>query len=45
VNFVESISPTNKEKGLAELSIWLKAILNECPDVEFMSSHELLNLV
>jgi hypothetical protein len=45
VNFVGGIDPVNREKGLSELKLLLNAILREWPDVEFMSSRELLSLV
>jgi hypothetical protein len=41
VNYVGSISPENREKGLKELKRLLTQILKKWPDVEFMSSYEL----
>jgi hypothetical protein len=41
VNYVGSISPENREKGLKELKRLLTQVLKKWPDVEFMSSFEL----
>lgn len=41
-NFVGSIEPANREKGLQELEKLLKAIVQKWPDVEFMSSGDTL---
>ncbi|EKB49136.1 hypothetical protein [Cecembia lonarensis] len=41
VNYVGSIRPENREKGLTELKHLLTAVLKKWPDVEFMSSFEL----
>ncbi|MCA1918814.1 MAG: hypothetical protein LDL38_05400, partial [Flavobacterium piscis] len=41
VNYVGSIRPENREKGLSELKKLLTQILKKWPDVEFMSSFEL----
>lgn len=41
VNYVGSISPENREKGLNELKRLLAEVLKKWPDVEFMSSFEL----
>jgi hypothetical protein len=45
VNFVGGIDPANREKGLTELKLLLHGIVKEWPEVEFMSSRELLSLV
>ena len=42
VNFVGGIDVNNRIKGLSELTLLLKTITNRWPDVEFMSSAELL---
>jgi hypothetical protein len=41
VNYVGSIRPENREKGLTELKRLLTAVLKKWPDVEFISSFEL----
>jgi len=41
VNYVGSISPENREKGLKELKRLLTQVLKKWPEVEFMSSYEL----
>jgi hypothetical protein len=41
VNYVGSISPENRDKGLNELSRLFKNILKIWPDIEFISSFEL----
>jgi len=43
VNFVGGIDKTNREKGLKELKLLLKEIVKKWPDVEFMSTSNLLN--
>jgi len=45
VNFVGGIDERNREKGLNELKILLKSIINNWPDVEFMSSADMLKLL
>lgn len=45
VNYVGSIRPENREKGLTELKSLLSAVLKRWPDVEFMSSYELGELI
>lgn len=45
VNYVGSIDSANREKGLRNLSLLLQAILKRWPDVEFMSSFELGELI
>lgn len=41
VNYVGSIRPENREKGLKELKRLLKEVLKKWPNVEFLSSYEL----
>ncbi len=41
VNYVGSIRPENREKGLKELKRLIVQVLKKWPDVEFMSSYEL----
>jgi hypothetical protein len=41
VNYVGSIRPENRSKGLSELKRLLAAVMKKWPDVEFMSSFEL----
>jgi hypothetical protein len=43
VNFVGGISEANREKGLYELKKLLKAIIQNWPEVEFMSAGDSLN--
>ena len=38
VNYIGAIDPANRDKGLAALKILLKEILNNWPEVEFLSS-------
>ena len=45
VNFIGSIQPDNRDKNLKLLSDLLKQIVIKYPDVEFMSSDELLMLI
>jgi hypothetical protein len=45
VNYVGSINPANREKGLGELKRLLTGILTKWPGVEFMSSFELGGLI
>lgn len=45
VNYVGSINPANREKGLSELKRLLTSVLHKWPDVEFLSSFELGELV
>jgi hypothetical protein len=42
VNFIGGIDKANREKGLKELRILLTKIIENWPDVEFMSTSELL---
>jgi len=41
LNYMGSLDPKNRERGLKELSELLKSIVSLWPDVEFMSSDEL----
>jgi hypothetical protein len=41
VNYVGSINPGNRDKGLAQLKLLISGILKNWPDVEFMSSNQL----
>lgn len=43
VNYIGSIDPKNRQNSLAKLEILLKSIVRKWPDVEFISSHELVN--
>ena len=45
VNFCGHIDPKNREKGIDSLKVLLKKIVQKWPDVEFMSSVELGNLM
>lgn len=45
VNFIGSIFPENRDKTLAQLSALLKAIVKRWPDVEFISSETICNLL
>lgn len=45
VNYIGFIEPKNREKGIRELRRLLKAIIEKWPDVEFMTSYELGNLI
>lgn len=45
VNYVGSIQPENREKGLRSLKHFLNLALKKWPDLEFMSSYELGNLI
>jgi hypothetical protein len=45
VNYVGSIQPANREKGLQALKRFLNSALKKWPDLEFMSSYELGNLI
>lgn len=45
VNYVGSIDPKNREKGLKELKRLIAAVLKKWPDVEFMSSSQLGDLI
>ncbi len=44
-NFTGGIDPKNREHGLNELLLLLKAIVKKWPDVEFMSSKDALHLM
>lgn len=45
VNFCGHIDPKNRKKGLNELKILLKRIVSKFPDVEFISSEELGQII
>jgi hypothetical protein len=45
VNFCGHIEPKNREVGLKKLHQLLKAVVKRWPDVEFMSSRELGDLI
>lgn len=45
INFCGHIEERNREKGIIELKRFLKKIVTRWPDVEFMSSHQLLSLI
>lgn len=44
-NYVGSIRPENREKGLLQLKTLLKAIITKWPEIEFLSSFELGELI
>jgi hypothetical protein len=45
VNYVGSIVPKNRERGLNSLKILLSKMINKWPDIEFMSSNDLGELI
>jgi hypothetical protein len=45
VNYIGSIDPENKKRGLTQLDQLLKELLKRWPDIEFMSSSELGRLI
>ena len=45
VNFIGNIDPENRKKTLTEFSILLKEIIKQWPDVEFMNSDELGDVI
>lgn len=45
VNFIGSIHPENRDRGLAQLKELLKLIVKKWPDVEFITSGELISLM
>lgn len=45
VNYIGSINPQNRDNGLKQLNLLLKEITKRWPDVEFMTSAELGNLI
>lgn len=45
VNYVGSIDPTNREKGLFELKKLLRRVVEKWPEIEFMTSLELGSLI
>jgi hypothetical protein len=44
INYISSISEQNGKKGLADLKKLLKEILKRWPDIEFVSTADLLKL-
>ena len=45
VNFIGSIHPENRDRGLSQLKELLKSIVKKWPDVEFITSGELISLM
>ena len=45
INFIGSIHKDNRENNLKQLSIMLAKMINRWPEVEFMSSNQLLKIV
>lgn len=45
LNFIGAIEPTNRDKHLTELKILLNNIVKQWPDVEFISSDQLGNII
>ncbi len=45
VNYVGGIRPENREKGLRELKTLLSKIIKRWPDIEFMSSYQLGQII
>ena len=45
VNFISAINPQNRDNGLKQLSRLLKEVVKRWPDVEFMSSDQLGDLI
>lgn len=45
VNYIGFIDPVNRDKNLAKLSLLLKTLLNEWPDIEFLSTDQLGELI
>jgi len=45
VNFIGSLDEANRKNNLEKLELVLASILKECPDVEFMSSDSLIDLM
>ena len=45
VNYVGSIDPSNRDNGLDKLKKLLNKVLKKWPDVEFMTSAELGDLI
>ena len=45
VNYIGSLDPTNRDRNLKSLSNLLTSIVKKWPDVEFMSSDQLGNLI
>lgn len=45
VNYIGWLNPANRDKGLKELSLLLSSVLNKWPDVEFISSDQLGEMI
>lgn len=45
VNFIGSLDPKNRDRSLTEFSTILNKIVNKWPDIEFISSDELLDII
>lgn len=45
INFMGTLHPNNRKENLQKLELVLKAILRECPEVEFMSSDRVVNMM
>ena len=45
INFLGDLNPKNRDNGLNTLDMFLKEVLKRWPDVEFMSSVELGNII
>jgi hypothetical protein len=45
INYIGTIDPTNRDRNLPMLAELLKKIVRKWPDVEFMSSDQLLNTI
>ena len=45
INYVSGLSVKNRDNGLSNLEKLIKRILKRWPDVEFLSTHELGNLI
>jgi hypothetical protein len=45
VNYIGGINPANRDNGLLQLTILIKAIVNNWPDIEFMDSDSLGNII
>lgn len=45
VNYIGFIDPVNRDKNLTKLSLLLKTLLNKWPDIEFLSTDQLGELI
>jgi len=45
VNYIGALDPGNRENGLSQLKQLLKEVVSRWPDVEFMTSAELGDLI